>query len=65
MACQAFNNLPYLETKMYKDIKMSLLYIAGYVARKDSSIEKEIFDNTSFQFQEYGIFFFFFLSRSW
>ena len=57
MACKTFDNLPYLETKVSKDIKISLLNVTGYVTRKDCPTEEEIFNNTSFYFQGYGIFF--------
>ena len=56
MACQTFDNLPDLETKISKDIKKSLLYITGYVRRKNCLTKENISNNTSFYFQEYGNF---------
>ena len=50
MACQTFDNLANLETKIYKDIKMSLSHIADCVTIKDCPTEKKIFNNTSFYF---------------
>ena len=56
MSCQAFYNLSDIETKISKDIKMSLLYILGHVTRKNCSTEEEIFDNTSFYLKELNFF---------
>ena len=45
IACQTFDNLPDLETKISNDIEMSLLYIVRYVTRKDCSTKVFIFKN--------------------
>ena len=57
MACQTFDHLADLETSIPKDIKVSLYCIAGYVMEKDSPCEEEIFNDTTFYYQEYGDFF--------
>ena len=56
MACQTFDHLANLETSIPKDIKVSLYYIAGYVMEKDCPCEEEIFNDTTFYYQEYGDF---------
>ena len=44
------------ETKTSKYIRMSLLYIVGYVTRIDCPTEEDMVDNTSFIFKNMEIF---------
>ena len=44
-----FHNLPSIEVNLPKEIKMALLYVAGYVVRKDP-----VTDDSFIYSQEYG-----------
>ena len=37
-ACNVFDTLPHIETNISTDVKMSLVYIAGYVTRNDDPV---------------------------
>ena len=51
---EIFDNLEDLEMKILKETKMSLVHMAGYVTRHDHLTEKELFDVTTFYYQNYG-----------
>jgi len=54
---EVFDNLPLLEEFLIIDTKMSLVYIAGYVTRKDGEIgEDELLSVTTFYHQKFGSF---------
>ena len=61
-AAEVFENLPNLERSLPDDVKMSLVYIAGYLCRHD-----EESSDTKIYFRQYGHFtegffvFFFFI----
>ena len=56
-ASEVFDNLPELEESIPLEIKMSLLYIAGYVTRKDKELTgDELLGQTSFYYTKYGKF---------
>ena len=44
-----FHNLPVIESHLSKEIKMSLVYITGYISREDSLVEDK-----SFCFDQFG-----------
>ncbi|XP_066923516.1 uncharacterized protein [Clytia hemisphaerica] len=48
------NQLEEEEMSIPVETKMSLIYMAGYVARKDEMSEQELFDATMFYAQKYG-----------
>ena len=51
-ASEVFQNLPQLEGAVPKDVKMSLVYIAGYIVRKD--IHSDECDDTKNYVHTYG-----------
>ena len=52
---EIFDNIANLENSITIDTKMALVYIAGYVTRKDSELtESELLDVTTFYFGKYG-----------
>ena len=52
---EVFDNLIELEKSLTLDTKMALLYIAGYVTRKDTEVsESGMLDVTTFYSQKYG-----------
>ena len=52
---EVFDALETLEEKLCTETKMSLVHIAGYVTRKDSSAtESQLLDVTTFYFEKYG-----------
>ena len=53
--CELINNLPDLECSVKDEAKQSLVYIAGYVVRKDLACEEEEEDTFNY-FQKYGTF---------
>ena len=53
-SAEVFDNLEYLEGKVLKETKMSLVHIAGYVTRRDHLTEKQLFDTTTSYYQKYG-----------
>ena len=48
------NQLEEEEKLIPEETKMSLVYVAGYVSRKDEQSEQELFDATMFYAQKYG-----------
>ena len=44
-----FHNLPSIEVNLPKEVKMALIYVAGYVVRKD-----QVTDDSFIYSQEYG-----------
>ena len=54
-AAEVFDNLETLEFSLSDEVKMSLIYIAGYVTRKDTEIcDSDLLNCTTFYFQKYG-----------
>ena len=52
---EAFDNLEELEKSIPLECKMALVYIAGYVTRKDAEMtEDELLDQTSFYYEKFG-----------
>ena len=50
-----FDNLVELENSLTISTKTALVYIAGYVTRKDEELsEKDLLDVTTFYFEKYG-----------
>ena len=49
--CNAFDKLADLKNSLSENIKMVLLYIAGYITRND---EKDNEDDTTIYYQKYG-----------
>ena len=49
---EAVDNLPVLVTSVHADVMQSLVYIAGYITRKDNKPSGE--DDTFFYFERYG-----------
>ena len=50
--CEVIDKLPKIEADLSSDIKMSLVYVSGYVSRYDDD-----FDDTHFLYLKYGSFF--------
>ena len=48
--CELLDNLPQEENKLVDDEKISLVYIAGYVTRKDLKVSEDTF----FYYEKYG-----------
>ena len=48
-----FNNLEDLESSLSQDVKMALVYIAGYVCRKEKQRD-ELTGDTTFYLERYG-----------
>ena len=54
---ETFDNLPTLESSVPSETKMSLVYIAGYITRKDPELsENQLLGQTTFYYQKYGKF---------
>lgn len=54
-ACEAVDNLEALESSLSNETKAVLVYIAGYVTRRDMVLsEEELLEQTSFYYQKYG-----------
>lgn len=54
---EVFDNLTDLESSIPLETKMSLVYIAGYITRKDADLsENEMLEQTTFYHQKYGKF---------
>ena len=52
---EVFDNLVQLENSLTISTKTALVYIAGYVTRKDEELpEKDLLDVTTFYFEKYG-----------
>ena len=52
---EIFDNLPELEDSIPLETKMSLVYITGYVTRKDKELDEDLlFNQTTFYHQKYG-----------
>ena len=52
-----FDNLPDLENALWKDQKMTLFYIAGYIIRKDDdSSDDVLLNDTNFYYPKNGDF---------
>ena len=52
-----FDNLPALESSVPSETKMSLVYIAGYITRKDPELsENQLLEQTTSYYQKYGKF---------
>ena len=52
-----FDNLPDLENVLWKDQKMTLFYIAGYIIRKDDdSSDDVLLNDTNFYYPKNGDF---------
>ena len=47
VACDTFDQLPKFECHIQDDIKMALLYIAGYVTKDDNPDEIALINDTS------------------
>ncbi|GFN97237.1 group XV phospholipase a2 [Plakobranchus ocellatus] len=50
--CEMVEELPNMEYSVKDDVKYSLVYIAGYVIRKD----KEVVEDSSSYFEKFGSF---------
>lgn len=48
--CELIESLPVMENSVKKEVKCSLVYIAGYVVRKDANLKEDSFR----YFEEYG-----------
>lgn len=56
-SAEIFDTLELLETSVTIETKIALVYIAGYVTRKDGDMsEEELFDTTTFYFDKFGDF---------
>ena len=56
-SAEVFDNLTTLESSLTIDTKNSLVYIAGYVTRRDGDLsETDLLDITTFYYQKYGSF---------
>ena len=49
--CEVFDSLPELENSLTDDVKLTLVYIAGYIVRND-----ELFDDSLIYWKKYGVF---------
>lgn len=54
--CELINNLPDLECSIKDEVKQSLVYIAGYVTRKDAVCDEEEDADTFNYFEKFGSF---------
>ena len=51
---EVFDNLPELEQSLQLQTKLSLIYIAGFITRKDNDLTNSNIETTRFYYEEYG-----------
>ena len=55
VSAEIFDKIPDLESFISPDTNMALIYISGYITRKDNELsENELLEKTTFQQQKYG-----------